>query len=36
MKTTGLKGSIIVFSVNYTPIDTGNVLDIHKFLMKEK
>ena len=34
MEKTGLKGSVIFFSVYFNPIDTNNILDIHKYLMK--
>ena len=33
-KKTGLKGAVNVFSVDFNPIDTNNILDIHKYLMK--
>ena len=36
MKKTGLKGVINFFSVDFNPIDTNNILDIHKYLMKRK
>ena len=29
------KGSVNFFSVEFNPIDTNNVLDIHKYFMKE-
>ena len=32
-KKTGLKG-VVNFSVDFTPIDTNDILDIHKYLMK--
>ena len=35
MKKTGLKGSVHFFSVDFNPIDTNDVLDIHKYLMKK-
>ena len=35
MKQTGLKGFVKNFSVDYNPIDTNDVLDIHRYLMKE-
>ena len=35
MKKTGLKESVKGFSVDYNPIDTSNILDIHRYLMKE-
>ena len=35
MEETGLKGSVNVFSINYNPIGTNDVLDIHRILMKE-
>ena len=34
MKKTGLKGVVKFFSVDFSPIDTNDVLDIHKYLMK--
>ena len=34
MKKTGLKGSV-KFSVDYRSINTNEILDIHKYLMKE-
>ena len=30
MKKTGLKGTVKVFSVDFNPIDTNNILDILK------
>ena len=36
MQKTGLKGIIIFFSVDFNPIDTNNILNIHKYLMKGK
>ena len=33
-KKTGLKGVVNVFSVYFNPIDTNDILDIHKYLMK--
>ena len=35
MKKSGLKGSVIFFSVDFAPINTNDVLDTHKFFMKE-
>ena len=35
-KKTGLKGSIQVFPVDYNAIDTSNILDMYRSLMKEK
>ena len=35
MKQTGLKGFVKIFSVDYNPIDTNDVLDIHRYLMKK-
>ena len=35
-KKTGLKGIAKVFFVDYNAIDTKNILDIHRYLMKEK
>ena len=34
MKKTGLKGAVKFISVDVNPIDTNNILDIHKYLMK--
>ena len=34
MKTSRLKGPINFFSVDFNPIDTNDILDIHKYLMK--
>ena len=34
MKKTGLKGIAKFFTVDFNPIDTNNILDIHKYLMK--
>ena len=34
MKNTGLKGVVNFFSVDLNPIDTNNILDIHKYFMK--
>ena len=36
MKKTGLKGIVKFFSVDFNPIDTNDILDIHKYLMKGK
>ena len=36
MKKTGLKGRAKSFSVDFNLIDTNDVLDIHKYLMKRK
>ena len=33
-KKTRLKGNVNVFSVDFNPIDTNDILDIHKYLMK--
>ena len=33
-KKTGLKGTVKVFSVDTNDIDTNDILDIHKYLMK--
>ena len=35
MKKTWLKGSVKVFSVDYNAIDTNNILDIRRYLVKE-
>ena len=34
-KKKGLKGTVKVFSVDYNAIDTIDILDIHRYLMKE-
>ena len=34
-KKIGLKGVVKFFSVDFNPIDNNDVLDIHKYLMKE-
>ena len=36
MKTTGLKECVNVFYVDFNPIDTNNILDIHRYLLKGK
>ena len=35
MKKTMFKGSVTVFSVDFNAINTSNILDIHKYLLKE-
>ena len=35
MKRTGFNGYVYDFSVEYDTIAVGNVLDIHKYLMKK-
>ena len=35
MKKTGIKGSVKVFYIDYNAIDTSDILDIHRYLMKE-
>ena len=35
LKKTGLKGFVKFFSVDFNPIDTNDILDIHKYLMKK-
>ena len=35
-KKTGLKGIVKIFSVDFNPVDTNNILDIHGYLMKGK
>ena len=35
MKKTGLNGYVYDFSVDYNNIDTSNIIDIHKYLMKQ-
>ena len=34
-KKTELKGVLKFFSVDFNPIDTNNITDIHKYLMKK-
>ena len=34
MKKTGLKGTLNFFSVDYHAINTNDILDIHRYLMK--
>ena len=33
-KKNGLEGSVKFFSVDFNPIDTNNILYVHKYLMK--
>ena len=33
-KTTGLKGVVKFFSVDFNPIDNNDIIDIHKYLMQ--
>ena len=35
MKKTGLNGYVYGFSVDYDAIAVGDILDIHKYLMKK-
>ena len=35
MKKTGLRGAIELFLFDYNAIDTNNILDINRYLMKE-
>ena len=35
MKKTGFNGYVYDFSVDYDSIDVGDILDIHKYLMKK-
>ena len=35
MKKTESKGSVKHFSADYNPVDSSNILDIQKYLMKE-
>ena len=35
MKTTGSKRIVNMFSVNFNPIDSNDILDIHKHLIKK-
>ena len=34
MKKTGLRGVVKIFSVDFNLIDTNDILDIQKYLMK--
>ena len=34
MKKIGLKGNANFFSVDFNPVDTNNIFDIHRYLMK--
>ena len=34
MKKTGLKRTVQIFFVDFNPIYTNNILDIHKYLIK--
>ena len=34
LKKTGLKGTVNFFSVDFNPVDSNNILDIYKYLMK--
>ena len=36
MKKVGWKRSVKIFSVDYNPVDTNDILDIRKYLMKGK
>ena len=36
MKKAGFKESLKCFSVDFNPIDTSNILDVHRYLMKGK
>ena len=33
MQQTGLKGSVKFLSLDFNPIDTNDILDVHKYLM---
>ena len=35
MIKTGLNGYVYNFSVDYNTIDTSNIIDIHKYLIKK-
>ena len=35
MKKSESKGSVYVYSVDYNTIDTNDILNIHRYLMKE-
>ena len=34
MEKTGLQGMVNFFSVDFNPIETNDIVDIHKYLMK--
>ena len=34
MKKAGLKKSVKLFSVDFNPIDTKDILDVHKYLIR--
>ena len=34
MKKAGLKGAVKFSSVDFNPIDTNDIVDIHKYLIK--
>ena len=34
MKKTGLKRIVKTFSVDFNPIDTNNILDVYKYLLR--
>ena len=36
MKNTGLKGYVKFFSVDFNPIDTNDILDIHRYFNERK
>ena len=36
MKKSGLNGYVYEFSADYNIIDTSNIINIHKYLMKKK
>ena len=36
IRKTGLKGIVNFFSFDFNPVDTKDILDIHKYLMKGK
>ena len=35
-KKTGLKGSVQALPIDYDPINTSGILDIHRFLIRER
>ena len=35
MEKTGLNGYVYDFSVDYRAVDTSNIVDIHKYLIKK-
>ena len=36
MQKTGLYGNVFDFAINYQPVSTSQIYDIHRYLMKKK